>query len=172
MFTKKALLGAAAGLIVASAVAIPTFAAGPATGPTDSTSCVGSGPQGSGGRWQGAFAIDDTVARLTKLTEDEIHAQRLAGKSLAQIALAKGVSEDTLIAEALKDRQAALTKLVQAGKLTQAQADQMLVNMKASIKTAVERTTTGPMGSGMQPGAGGRGQQGNQRGPGMGPGAR
>ena len=125
------------------------------------------------GGWMGARGIDDTVARLTKLAEEQIHADRAAGKSLAQIAQASGVSEDTLVAEAMRDRKAALDARVKAGTVTQAQADQMLVNMQASVKAAVERTEVGPMGGAGKMGA--RSQQsaaGTQSGLGRGMGPR
>ena len=173
MLSRKSLLGAAAGLLIATATVVPAFAAGPNGTPIPSVDCVGTGPQGAGvamrGGWMGAFGIDDTVARLTKLTEEQIHTERAAGKSLAQIAQANGVSEAALIAEAMKDRKAVLDARVKAGSLTQAQADQMLTNMQTSVKAAVERTEVGPMGGAGRMGV--RGQQGSADalGRGMGP---
>jgi hypothetical protein len=170
---RKTLLGAAAGLLVATALAVPAFAADPTATPTPRAGCVGNGPmepgQGAMGGWMGALGIDDTLARLTKLTDEQIHTERLAGKSLAQIAQANGVSEDVLIAEVMKDRKAALDARLKAGTLTQAQADQMLANMQASVKAAVERTDVGPMGAVMMGGRGGRWQQQGAQGQGMGP---
>ena len=135
MLSRKSLIGAAAGMLIAGAVAVPAFAAGPTATPVPGVDCIGTGPQGAGvgarAGWMGAFGIDETLVRLTKLTEDQIHTERLAGKSLAQIAQANGVSEDTLVAEALKDRKAVLDARVKAGSLTQAQADAMLANMQA-----------------------------------------
>ena len=78
------------------------------------------------------------------MTDEQIQAERLAGKSLAQIAASKNVSEDKLISTILEAKKADLAKLVAAGKLTQAQMDAMVQNMQTQVKTMVERTNVGP----------------------------
>lgn len=91
--------------------------------------------------WAGA---DDAVQKLLGMTAEQLQAERWAGKSLVDVAAAKGVSEDALIAAIVESHKAALAQLVADGKLTQAQADAMAVRMQEQVKLMVERTGTGP----------------------------
>ncbi|MCX7706540.1 MAG: hypothetical protein N2204_00840 [Anaerolineae bacterium] len=91
--------------------------------------------------WAGASA---EVAALLGMTAEQIHAERLAGKSLAQIAAARGISEEQLIQTILNAKKAELAKLVADGKLTQAQMDLMVGHMAEQVKAMVERTNVGP----------------------------
>jgi small ligand-binding sensory domain FIST len=110
----------------------------------------------------------DEVTTLLGITADEIRAERLAGKSLAQIAAARGVSKDKLISTILDARKAGLATLVAAGKLTQAQADLMADHMTDMIKTMVEGTGVGrPSGMGMGRDGAGEGRGGMRQGRGM-----
>ncbi len=86
----------------------------------------------------------DEVATLLGMTADEIRAERQAGRSLAQIAAAKGISEETLVETILDARKADLAQLVADGKLTQAQMDLMVERMGTQITSMVERTDVGP----------------------------
>ena len=108
---------------------------------------------GPGGPAWGGHSTLDAVSQLLGLTPEQIHEQRLAGKSLVQIAQEKGVSKDQLVAAILAAKKAALNSLVSAGKLTQAQADAMYAHMQTQVPNAVERTSVGP--------ANGRGNTGN-----------
>jgi len=92
--------------------------------------------------WAG---MDDAAEKLLGMTAEQIQAERLAGKSLVEIAKAKGVSEDALIKAILDEHKASLAKLVADGKLTQAQADLMTTRMQEQVKLMVERAGTGPM---------------------------
>jgi hypothetical protein len=140
------------------------------TPPTPST-CQCEGAQGmmpQGGGMLGADArggrgmpewagMDDAAEKLLDMTQAEIQAERLAGKSLAALAEAKGVGRDALTKAILDEHEADLAKLVADGKMTQAQADAMISRMQEQVKLMVERTGTGPMWQN-QPGQG-RGQQ-------------
>lgn len=106
----------------------------------------------------------DEVAELLGMTEAEIQAERQAGKSLVEIAAAKDVTEATLVQTILAARQVELDKLVVAGTLTQAQADQMLETMKTRVTDMVRSTDVGP--------AWGRGVQGSSQGVRQGMGGR
>ncbi len=86
----------------------------------------------------------EEVEALLGMTAEQIQAERLAGKSLAQIAASKGISEETLIQTILDAKKADLAKLVADGKLTQAQMDLMVERMPEQIKAMVERTNVGP----------------------------
>jgi hypothetical protein len=102
--------------------------------------------------WGGQSTLD-AVSKLLGLTPEQIHEQRLAGKSLVQIAQEKGVSKDQLVAAILAAKKTVLDNLVKDGTLTQAQADAMYANMQTQVPLAVERTSVGPFS--------GRGNGGN-----------
>ena len=82
----------------------------PGTGMTTSGTTMGRG--GMMGRGAPAWAGQpDEVATLLGMTAEEIQADRLAGKSLAQIAASKNISEDALISTILAAKQADLAAL-------------------------------------------------------------
>jgi lambda repressor-like predicted transcriptional regulator len=116
------------------------------------------------GRGAPAWAGEqDAVAELLDMTQEEIQAERHAGKSLAQIAEEQGVSEETLINTILNAKKDVLAELVDEGKLTQSQADFMIQNMADRVKTMVERTGVGPaFGQDGAPGMMGRGMRGGR----------
>jgi hypothetical protein len=114
-----------------------------------SADMMGGGMRGSAGMmgrgmpdWAG---MDDAAQKLLGMTAEQIQAERLAGKSLVEIAKAKGVKEDALIQAILDSHKASLAKLVADGKLTQAQADAMATRMQEQVKLMVERAGAGPM---------------------------
>jgi len=134
------------------------------------------GGDARGGRGMPEWAgMDDAAEKLLGMTQSDIQAERLAGKSLAELAQAKGVSQDALIKAILDEHKTDLAKLVVDGKMTQAQAEAMLNRMQEQVKLMVERTGTGPMWQN-QPGQGQgqnsapmmprQGGQGGQREPG------
>jgi len=118
---------------------------------------TGMGARRGAPEWAGDNA---TAAAIVGLSAQELQAERLAGKSLAQIAASKGISEDALIAQLLEARKSSVNALLSAGKITQAQADYMLSHMAEHVKVMVERTTVGrPAFAGQSPMAGaGRGR--------------
>ena len=99
---------------------------------------LGAGPAAGFG------VASDALLNQLGMTADQLRAERQAGKSLAQIAQARGVSEDALVALLTGEHKAALDAAVTAGRLTQAQAEQALATMQARIATAVDRTEVGP----------------------------
>ena len=103
------------------------------------------------------------VSKLIGLDTAEIRAQRQGGKSLAQIAESKGISEEKLVNSILEQRKAQMDKGVADGTITKDQAQFCLDNMEKRIKSKVERTTTGPANGSRRRG-GGRGQNGGSRG--------
>jgi len=179
MYGKKLLVSGAAGLLMLGAVAGTALAAPgtptpPGPLPAVQGSWQGSGlGYGAGAGYQSALA---PVAKLLGMTVDQIHADRLAGKSLAQIAQEKGVATQALVNAMVEARKAALDARVKAGSLTQAQADAALATMKARIAESISRTSIGPnrpsdgQGLGLAFGRGPMGwQSGPQDGTGFGP---
>ncbi|MGG1518062.1 hypothetical protein ABE504_21775 [Paenibacillus oryzisoli] len=78
------------------------------------------------------------LATLLGMTQEELTAERKAGKSLAEIAQAKGVSEDTLVAKLTEAETKKLDDAVAAGKLKQEQADKMKTGIADRWKKLVE----------------------------------
>ena len=132
----------------------------PGTGLT--TDGAGDGPgMGMGGMmgagmraWAGQ---PEEVAALLHMTTAQIQAERLAGKSLVQIAAGQGISKEILVTTILDAKRAVLANLVAEGKLTQAQADAISAQMQTQVETMVERTSVGPAANRGQarPGMGG-----------------
>jgi hypothetical protein len=106
---------------------------------------------------QGVCVADEAVAKLLGLTSEQLAAERAAGKTLAQIAKEKGVTDQQLTDSILAERQADIDQALKDGQITQAQADWMLARAKAMIPFQISNSL-GPRGAGagMQ-----RGMRGN-----------
>jgi hypothetical protein len=164
------LVGALMALVAGTALAAePVVPPGQGFGPAAGVEagpypCGAAGIGGMGRRGAPDWAGEqDAAAELLGMSEDEIQAERLAGKSLVQIAGAKHVSEDTLINTILTAKKDAVSKLVADGKITQEQAELMIQNMTAQVKTMVERTDVGPaFGQGGARGMMGQGMRGGR----------
>jgi hypothetical protein len=164
MFGKKVLVSGVAGLVMLGTVAGSVYAAPTAQTPP--------GPAAAQQNWQGRGVgyqlAEAPAAKVLGMTVDQLHAERVAGKSLAEIAKAKGVKTDALVSAMVESRKATLDARVKAGTLTQAQADAALATMKAQISQSVDRTEVGPNrpADGQSLGlAFGRGAMGRQFGP-------
>lgn len=118
-----------------------------AAGETDELVCpapgAGLGKGGFGGFGGNSVIITD----LLGITAEELYDLRTEGKTLAEIAATKGVSEDALVAAILAERQEVLAAAVEAGRMTQEQADLRLQNMSENIQLSIT-SQTGPRGFG------------------------
>lgn len=83
------------------------------------------------------------AATALNMTEADLVAELQAGKSIADVANAKGVSLDTVIDALYADLKAHIDAHVAEGKLTQEQADAKLADAKTRITTMVN--TAGPL---------------------------
>ncbi len=101
---------------------------------------MGFGMRG-GPAWAGQ---PEEVQAYLGMTLEQIQAERVAGKSLAQIAVEKGKTRDGLISTILNAKKATLDAQVAAGKLTQAQADAVYANLQQQVPVMVDRTDVGP----------------------------
>lgn len=125
---------------------------------------TGMGPGGMAGRGAPAWAGQpDEVVTLLDMSAAKIQAERLAGKSLVQIAGSKNpvISEDTLINTIIEAKTTDLAALVKAGKLTEDQMKLMIEHMQTQVKAMVNRTSVGPafaQGQGMRQGQATMGQ--------------
>ena len=111
-----------------------------------------------GGRGHHGAPSFAAVATYLGLTQAELQAQLQSGKSLAEIAKAQGKSVDGLKKALATEMQKRLDTAVKAGKLTQAQADEMQARMTEHLDDLVNGTGGGP--GGHHGGMGGHGMGG------------
>ena len=121
-----------------------------------------AGPPGGG-----AFDGMNDIAKLLGMSLDQIWAERVQGKTLADLAKEKGVDTQPLVDALVASQKAMLDQAVTDNRLTQAQADKWL----EWYKQAAALQLTEPYGpgfgmSGMRGGPGGRGGPDGMRGPG------
>ena len=100
----------------------------------------GGGPHGGGGFGHHGPGSLDAAAKYLGLTEAELHTQLESGKTLAQIAKDQGKTVDGLKKALTADTKAKLDAAVKAGKLTQAQADDLLARMTDHLDDLVNGT--------------------------------
>jgi hypothetical protein len=81
----------------------------------------------------------DTAAGVLGMTTDQLRTALDGGKTLAQVAQGKGVSQATLVDKLVAAEKLQIAAAVKAGRLTQAQADAMTADLKARI---TERVTS------------------------------
>jgi polyhydroxyalkanoate synthesis regulator phasin len=96
----------------------------------------GTGPK-SAVRGAGGGPFGEAAAAYLGLTPAELRAQIESGKTLAQIATDQGKPVDGLEAAILAGAKTALDKAVTAGKITAAQEQQMLDDLKSHIDDVV-----------------------------------
>jgi hypothetical protein len=104
------------------------------------------GPGHMGMRMRGgpAHLEPADVAKVIGITPAELRTQLEAGKTLAQIAAAKGMSKATLISQLVKAAEAELAQAVTAGRISQAQADTIKSTLTARITEKVDKVGPGP----------------------------
>lgn len=172
MIRRRQLAAAVAGALVAGLVlgSVSSGFAATVAGSAPAQAIAGCGlGLGSAMRDAGGRLID-VVAKATGLAVTEVAAKRAEGKSFAQIAAEKNVSQSTLVSEALKVRQKVLTEKVSAGTITQSQADAALDRMKTRLTERVADPTA-CTGAGAGSGACGGAQRGAGGGAGRGAGS-
>ncbi len=86
----------------------------------------------------GPLAAHTDIAQFLGITPEQLRTE-LNGQSLAQVAQAHGKSRDQLIQFLVSTAQQRLNEAVQAGRLTQQQADQRLADLRARIEQLVDR---------------------------------
>jgi polyhydroxyalkanoate synthesis regulator phasin len=96
------------------------------------------GGPGGFGHHGGPFARGlDAAATYLGMTEAELHQALEGGKTLAQVAKDKGKTVDGLVTALTNDAKQKLNTAVTNGRLTQAQADQMLKDLQSRITDLV-----------------------------------
>jgi lambda repressor-like predicted transcriptional regulator len=111
-----------------------------------------------GGVMVGAPGGMDEIAKLLNMTTEEIWAQRVLGKTIADLAKEKGVSNQQLIDALVASQKTMLNQMVTNGRLTQAQADKWLDWYKQAAALQLTEPYVGFGGM--------RGGPGGMRGPG------
>jgi hypothetical protein len=116
---------------------------------------LGFGPGMMGGRGAGrgmmgggygpmmggsANSLVAVAAEKLDMTVADVQAQLQAGKTIAALAEEKGIDVQTIVDAFLAQRQEWLTQAVAEGRLTQAQADQMMENMREMVEQHIQGT--------------------------------
>jgi len=95
------------------------------------------GPGGRPGMMRPGGPVGE-LATILGMTPQDVQAQFQAGKSVAEIAQAKGISRDDLKKKLLDAENARLGQAVQAGRLTQQQADEIKTRRAANIDSILD----------------------------------
>ena len=127
ILTGAALLVALLGMLFA----VPAFA--DPTTPTTTPTAPKDGGRGLG-HWGGSWTEFDAAAKAMGLTPEQLFAELHSGKSLSDIATAKGVDlqkvYDAMNADRIAAMKAAIQQTVTDGTMTQAQADWLLQGLE------------------------------------------
>jgi hypothetical protein len=139
------------------------------TTPPNATPAAPWGPGGMMGGWYGPMtgrgmmggwggfnwggpenSLISIAAEALDMTREELIAELEAGKTIAQVAEEQGVALETIVEAFLAPREEALQAAVEAGRITQEQADAMLAQMREHVQTRLTATWT--FGQGYGPG--------------------
>ncbi len=112
------------------------FAQGP-TPPAPGYGCCGGWGMRGGWGWHG-MGLMDALAELTGLEPADLYAELQEGKTLLEVAQAHGISAEELVEAALASRAEVLQQRIEAGYLTQEQADWMLEHMEEEMLEHLE----------------------------------
>ncbi|HUS61853.1 MAG TPA: hypothetical protein VMY34_06625 [Acidimicrobiales bacterium] len=85
----------------------------------------------------GPFADLTIAAKAIGITEEQLRTDMHAGKSIAQVAEAKGVEVDAVVKALVDDAKAHMAEHVVAGRMTQADADKRAENLEARVTEMV-----------------------------------
>jgi hypothetical protein len=108
------------------------------------------GAHGGHGFRGGPRADLGAAAKALGMSETDLLTELRAGKSLAAVAKEKNVAVDTLVAALVAQEKQRIADAVKAGRLTQAQADQITKDLQARVTDRVNSTRPmrGPGGFG------------------------
>ncbi len=104
---------------------------------------------GGRGSWGGPQnSLVAVAAKVLGLSQTDLVAALNGGKTIADVAKDKGIATDKIVEEFLAPRVQALKSVVDAKRLTQAQADQWLATIKTHVTAQLSSKWT-PRGPGM-----------------------
>jgi len=93
--------------------------------------------RGFAGHGPGFAAGLDKAASIVGISESELRTQLESGKTLAEIAKSKNISQATLVDKLVAAAKTRIAAEVKAGRLTQARADEITQNLEARITEMV-----------------------------------
>ena len=103
-------------------------------------------PSGRDNRGDNMQTVDSTVLTdATGLTDAELYVALRDGSTIADLIEANGGDVDAVIAEQIAEATTELTAKVEAGDITQEQADVLIANMEARITDHLNGTSPMPM---------------------------
>ena len=111
----------------------------------------GFGRPGHGGPGRGFFVPFDQLAQFLGVTEEQLRTE-LNGRSLAQVAQSHGRTREQLIQFLVTATQQRIAADVQAGRITQAEADTRLADLRTRIEQKVDEVRQ--LGERPRPGTG------------------
>lgn len=130
---KKVLVVTGTALVV---VVLGLFAVGTALAEEPETSATPVPQTRWGGPWHricaGAGIVSDAIADLLGMTPEEVLAQREAGKTLAEMAAAKGLADQDLAEAMFAAMKKGFDQAVAEGRVTWEQADRLFVGPRAA----------------------------------------
>lgn len=80
-----------------------------------------------------------TIAKALNMSETDLQTALQGGKTVADVAKAKGVDLNTIVNALVAEQQTNLQQAVTAGRLTQAQADAQLAQLKTDLPTRLSQ---------------------------------
>jgi hypothetical protein len=137
------------GVLAILVAALPAGAAF-AQGPSGQNPPLGLGRGNWGGPDNSLVAV---AAKALGMEQTALVAELNTGKTIAQVAQAKGVALDTIVTAFVQPHADWLNQAVEDGKITQAQADRYIASMKANIIAKLSAPFT-PRGNGREAGQG------------------
>ena len=162
---KLAALGAVLATSVTFGVVATTYAQDQTQEPSTSQGVAQPGRPGGRHGGMGGFGMHGaalaTLATTLNLSEADLQTALQAGKSIADIATEQGVALDTVVEAIVTEQTAKFAQAVTDGKLTQAEADARLAELREKLPEMLSMTR--PMdglGMGKGPGFGGMGMRG------------
>ncbi|MDX2139661.1 MAG: hypothetical protein SF123_16365 [Chloroflexota bacterium] len=111
------------------------------------------GPRGDRGdrgmdMGRGGIAVVRLAAEMTGVDAQDIHAQLEDGTTLEEILTSNNVDVDAFVAEAVERMDARLGVLVADGRITQAEADEMLTTFETELRERISQPMTAGAGAG------------------------
>jgi predicted RNase H-like HicB family nuclease len=98
------------------------------------------GPGGLGAPFGNARSHIAIVAKVFGMSEADLLTALQGGKSIAEVAKEKNIALDKVVDALVADRAETLKQAVSNGRITQAQADQMLADLKTNLPNHLSQT--------------------------------
>ena len=157
MKLRMGLSAGAIALVAAAGLTVGQAAFAQSSNPPQATATA---PQHGGKGFGGAFfgrgsARITTIAKALNMTEADLQTALQSGKSVSEVAASKNVSLDTVVNAIITDETATLKQAVTDGRLTQAQADTRLANLKVTLPGQLQTHMVAGFGNDGQRGPGG-----------------